>query len=76
MKKSANRLKDILIAHHLAIPLGLMMAQQRHNIVFQETYDDTDKRHLKLVGKLTDTVRLYATIILATNNICTISNKI
>nr|CAB3266946.1 THO complex subunit 2-like [Phallusia mammillata] len=49
-KKSSNRLKEALIEQNLAIPLCLLMAQQRQGIVFHESSDI----HLKLVGKLTD----------------------
>ncbi|TRY73857.1 hypothetical protein TCAL_01902 [Tigriopus californicus] len=49
-KKSSQRLKDALIDHDLAVPLCLLMAQQRNCVVYQETEDS----HLKLVGKLFD----------------------
>jgi len=49
-KKSSQRLRDALIEGKLAIPLCLLIAQQRNGIVFVE-----DKsRHLKLVGKIYD----------------------
>lgn len=51
-KKSSQRLKDALIDHDLAVPLCLLMAQQRNCVVYQETEDS----HLKLVGKLFDQV--------------------
>nr|XP_002128581.1 THO complex subunit 2-like [Ciona intestinalis] len=49
-KKSSNRLKEALLEQNLALPLCLLMAQQRQGIVFHEGEDI----HLKLVGKLTD----------------------
>ena len=53
-KKSSQRLRDALIEGKLAIPLCLLIAQQRNGIVFVE-----DKsRHLKLVGKIYDQVLL------------------
>lgn len=41
------RLKDALAEHDLAVALCLLMAQQKHCVVYRET----DKSHLKLVGK-------------------------
>lgn len=52
-KKSSTRLKDSLLEQELALPLCLLMAQQRQGVVFHE-----EERHLKLVAKLTDQVRL------------------
>lgn len=52
-KKSSQRLKDSLINSNLAVPLCLLMAQQRNCVVYRET----EKSHLKLVGKLFDQVR-------------------
>ncbi|XP_043830646.1 THO complex subunit 2-like [Dromiciops gliroides] len=49
-KKSSQRLKDALLDHDLALPLCLLMAQQRNGIIFQEG----GEKHLKLVGKLYD----------------------
>ncbi|XP_070553830.1 THO complex subunit 2-like isoform X2 [Ptychodera flava] len=49
-KKSSQRLKDSLLDNDLAMPLCLLMAQQRNCIVFKEG----SERHLKLVGKLFD----------------------
>ncbi len=49
-RKSSQRLKDYLIDNNLAVPLCLLMAQQRNCVVYQETEDS----HLKLVGKLSD----------------------
>jgi len=49
---------DSLQEHDLAIPLCLLMSQQRQGIVFQQPPDHQfeDKRHLKLIGKLYDQV--------------------
>jgi len=57
-KKSSSRLMESLQEHDLAIPLCLLMSQQRQSIVFQQTPDHQleDKRHLKLIGKLYDQV--------------------
>lgn len=52
-KKSSQRLKDALLDHELALPLCLLMAQQRNGVVFLEG----GEKHLKLVGKLYDQVR-------------------
>ena len=49
-KKSSQRLKDALIDNNLAVPLCLLMAQQRNCVVYKETEND----HLKLVGNLFD----------------------
>ncbi|KAK2490112.1 hypothetical protein MC885_011648 [Smutsia gigantea] len=49
-KKSSQRLKDALLDHDLALPLCLLMAQQRNRVIFQEG----GEKHLKLVGKLYD----------------------
>ncbi|XP_069749018.1 THO complex subunit 2 isoform X5 [Narcine bancroftii] len=49
-KKSSQRLKDALLDHDLALPLCLLMAQQRNGVIFQES----GEKHLKLVGKLYD----------------------
>ena len=53
-KKSSQRLKDTLIDNNLAVPLCLLMAQQRNCVV----YEEMEKSHLKLVGKLFDQVCL------------------
>ncbi|KAK7925589.1 hypothetical protein WMY93_007899 [Mugilogobius chulae] len=47
-KKSSQRLKDALLEHDLALPLCLLMAQQRNGVVFLEG----GEKHLKLVGHL------------------------
>ncbi|XP_024887298.1 THO complex subunit 2 isoform X7 [Temnothorax curvispinosus] len=49
-KKSSQRLKEALAEQDLAVALCLLMAQQKHCVVYRET----DKSHLKLVGKLYD----------------------
>ncbi|ROT72097.1 putative THO complex subunit 2 [Penaeus vannamei] len=49
-KRSSLRLKEALLENDLAIPLLLLMAQQRSSIV----YNQTESPHLKLVGKLYD----------------------
>ncbi|XP_066227917.1 THO complex subunit 2-like [Saccopteryx leptura] len=49
-KKSSQRLKDALLDHNLALPLCLLMAQQRNGVILQEG----GEKHLKLVGKLYD----------------------
>ncbi len=49
-RKSSQRLKDCLMEMNLAVPLVLLMAQQGNCVVYQET----EKDHLKLVGKLFD----------------------
>uniref|UniRef100_A0A8D3DXW3 THO complex subunit 2 n=1 Tax=Scophthalmus maximus TaxID=52904 RepID=A0A8D3DXW3_SCOMX len=49
-KKSSQRLKDVLLDHELALPLCLLMAQQRNGVVFLEG----GEKHLKLVGHLYD----------------------
>ncbi|ELW68126.1 THO complex subunit 2 [Tupaia chinensis] len=49
-KKSSQRLKDALLDHDLALPLCLLMAQQRNGVIFQEG----GEKPLKLVGKLYD----------------------
>merc|ERR1719457_160292 len=50
-KKSASRLKESLINEGLAVPLCVLMAQQRSGVVFMKS---SENMHLKLVGKLTD----------------------
>jgi len=49
---------EALQEHNLAIPLCLLMSQQRQGIVFRQPVDHQfeDKRHLKLIGKLYDQV--------------------
>jgi THO complex subunit 2 len=46
-KKSSQRLKEALAEHDLAVALCLLMAQQKHCVVYRET----EQSHLKLVGK-------------------------
>lgn len=52
-KKSSLRLKEALMENELALPLCLLMAQQRNCVVFHE---GSLVKHLKLVGKLYDQV--------------------
>lgn len=49
-KKSSQRLKDALASNDLAVTLCLLMAQQKHCVIYRETAHS----HLKLVGKLYD----------------------
>ena len=56
-KKSSVRLKDALLEHDLAIPLCLLIAQQRNSIIFIK--DAEDNRHIKLIGKLYDQVNKF-----------------
>ena len=51
-KKSSLRLKEALNEQDLGVSLCLLMAQQRYCVIYRET----DKSHLKLVGKLYDQV--------------------
>ncbi len=57
-RKSSQRLKDALIDNSLAVPLCLLMAQQRNCVVYQETEDS----HLKLVGRLFDQVTIVRSL--------------
>ena len=43
-KKATQRLKETLLDHHLAIPLCLLIAQQRNCVVYRET----ENNHLKV----------------------------
>ena len=47
-------MKEALVSENLALPLCVLMAQQRQGVVFNESKD----MHLKLMGKLTDQVSL------------------
>ncbi|XP_055386448.1 THO complex subunit 2 [Condylostylus longicornis] len=49
-KKSSQRLKEALANNDLAVTLCLLMAQQKHCVIYRETA----RNHLKLVGKLYD----------------------
>lgn len=51
-RKSSLRLKEALMENNLAMPLCMLMAQQRNCILFKEQ----EHSHLKLVGKLYDQV--------------------
>ena len=44
-KKAAQRLKETLLEHNLAIPLCLLIAQQRNCVVYRET----ENNHLKVI---------------------------
>ncbi|XP_030241352.1 THO complex subunit 2 isoform X1 [Drosophila navojoa] len=50
-KKSSNRLKEALANNDLAVTLCLLMAQQKHCVIYRETAAHS---HLKLVGSLYD----------------------
>ena len=54
MKKSSQHLRESLVDANLSLPLFILMAQQRDCII----YRDGASRHLKLVGKLFDNVKL------------------
>ncbi|XP_055634886.1 THO complex subunit 2 isoform X2 [Toxorhynchites rutilus septentrionalis] len=49
-KKSSQRLKEALASNDLAVALCLLIAQQKHCVIYRETASS----HLKLVGKLYD----------------------
>lgn len=49
-KKSSQRLKDALASNDLSVALCLLIAQQKHCVIYKETAHS----HLKLVGKLYD----------------------
>lgn len=49
-KKSSLRLKEAMAEQNLAVALCLLIAQQKHCVVYRET----ENSHLKLVGKLYD----------------------
>lgn len=51
LKRPSLRLRDTLVNGKLAIPLLLLIAQQRSSIVFKNT-----SAHLKLIGDLYDKV--------------------
>ncbi|XP_052852887.1 THO complex subunit 2 [Drosophila gunungcola] len=50
-KKSSNRLKEALANNDLAVAICLLMAQQKHCVIYRETAAHS---HLKLVGHLYD----------------------
>ncbi|XP_017075431.2 LOW QUALITY PROTEIN: THO complex subunit 2 [Drosophila eugracilis] len=50
-KKSSNRLKEALANNDLAVAICLLMAQQKHCVIYRETAAHS---HLKLVGNLYD----------------------
>ncbi|CAO1439091.1 unnamed protein product [Diamesa hyperborea] len=49
-KKSSQRLKEALASNDLSVALCLLIAQQKHCVIYRETSNS----HLKLVGKLYD----------------------
>ncbi|XP_022903408.2 THO complex subunit 2 [Onthophagus taurus] len=49
-KKSSLRLKEAMADQNLAVAMCLLMAQQKYCVVYRET----QKSHIKLVGKLSD----------------------
>ncbi|XP_038107405.1 THO complex subunit 2 isoform X2 [Culex quinquefasciatus] len=49
-KKSSQRLKEALASNDLSVALCLLIAQQKHCVIYRETASS----HLKLVGKLYD----------------------
>jgi THO complex subunit 2 len=49
MKKSITKLRDALLNSKLAIPLLILIGQQRSSIIF-----NTESVHLKLIGDLYD----------------------
>ncbi|KAI4462732.1 tho2 protein [Holotrichia oblita] len=49
-KKSSLRLKEAMADQNLAVTMCLLMAQQKYCVVYRET----QKSHIKLVGKLSD----------------------
>lgn len=63
-KKSSMRLKDALLEQNLAMPLCILMAQQRNCILYHEQ----EHSHLKLVGKLYDQVILSKQMYVPYNN--------
>ena len=76
IKRPSMRLKDALIENSLAIPLLLLMAQQRSSCV----YNQTESPHLKLVGKLydqcQDTMVQFGSYLFQMMNIDELHNKL
>lgn len=52
VKKSSQRLRDSLLSENLAVPLCLLLGQQREKIIFGTSNDI----HIKVIGKLYDQV--------------------
>ena len=52
-KKASQRLKETLLDHNLAIPLCLLIAQQRNCVVYRET----ENNHLKVFAVLVSTLK-------------------
>lgn len=59
LKKPGTKLKDALMNNKLALPLLILIAQQRGNIIFH-----TDTSHLKLLGDLYDKVQIRRQLLL------------
>ncbi|EDV24606.1 uncharacterized protein TRIADDRAFT_56575 [Trichoplax adhaerens] len=53
VKKSSQRLRDALLTENLAVPLCLLLGQQREKIIF----DSSNDIHIKLIGKLYDQLK-------------------
>jgi THO complex subunit 2 len=54
LKRSTNKLKDTLLNNKLALPLMILIAQQRSAIIFKG-----DSQLLKMVGDMYDKVIHY-----------------
>lgn len=57
-KKSSIRLKESLLENNLAVALCLLIAQQRHSVIYKEH----ESIHIKLAGQLYDQVQYLLTI--------------
>jgi len=57
-KKAAQRLKDTLLDHNLAIPLCLLIAQQRNCVVYRET----EHSHLKVSSAIIICKHIYTSV--------------
>ncbi|KAJ8922768.1 hypothetical protein NQ315_007803 [Exocentrus adspersus] len=75
-KKSSLRLKEAMAEQDLAVALCLLMAQQKYCVVYRET----QKSHLKLVGKLSDqcqdTLVQFGTFLGSTLSVDEYTNKL
>lgn len=69
-KKSSIRLKESLLDNNLAVALCLLIAQQRHSVIYKEH----ESIHIKLAGQLYDQV--YKFIIHYVNVLFCINNFI
>lgn len=56
-RKSSTRLKDSLIESGLAIPLMILLSQQRQTCIFHKGIKSS--RYLKLIGNAFDAVRIF-----------------